>query len=468
LASEHGNEQKLEAYGGFEYKNMIHSGYKHCFVSAVMTAFADHYPLELKPDHIWQLILEGVSNHVSKYPEELRNKFVVHEGKMGLDINCDDFVKGSLDNDWPRLLTDFSKQIKKNTKNDVYEAIVGERFSNTTDIEFAAREASLMSIVRNYFEYSCSTCCGIPSITLDGTKQDWVNLRERVKKLRQFMMPAFGDLWLETLDSVLSKFVDVYDDKVDILFWKSIAKYNSSYGSGSDTWISGWINCLFPYIKGGLRENIHCIPWNKLKKFVGNNGKNDGSGPSVSDFGKSFCWSNVTWNCFDKSYNLIFKAGFGGVSQNTDTFALTPEIGWAIVEKVEPLQSILPYSHYNGRSVDRENFLKIHDMNEEEEKKARTEEFMRKYHQKTDEDEYRLFDTMHDIVDAIIKLPMVITVNHSYSQFLIGLSEKSNEKIVSLVMESVQSLIPNESLLMDEFNFITFDTLPQKYAEMDL
>lgn len=60
--------------------------HKNGFIGAAINAFRSHYPLEMKPIHFWLLIMQGVAEHVNQNAEELRSKWVNHEGKMVLVI----------------------------------------------------------------------------------------------------------------------------------------------------------------------------------------------------------------------------------------------------------------------------------------------------------------------------------------------------------------------------------------------
>jgi hypothetical protein len=66
----------------------------HLFVQSALIAFTNHFPLELRPDMIFQLILEGLSRHVNMNSEALRSKFVRHEGKDVIKIDRDEFRLG--------------------------------------------------------------------------------------------------------------------------------------------------------------------------------------------------------------------------------------------------------------------------------------------------------------------------------------------------------------------------------------
>ena len=67
---------------------------------------------------------------------------------------------------------------KANTVEGVAE-LVCPPFSNTTPIEDIAQKITIMDICKNYFDYKCTTMCGFPEITLEGTETDWRMLKEQ-------------------------------------------------------------------------------------------------------------------------------------------------------------------------------------------------------------------------------------------------------------------------------------------------
>jgi hypothetical protein len=50
------------------------------------TAHTNHYPIRIKPDDIWLLIVQAFSNHVNSNSEELRQYFVDFDGKKELIV----------------------------------------------------------------------------------------------------------------------------------------------------------------------------------------------------------------------------------------------------------------------------------------------------------------------------------------------------------------------------------------------
>ena len=144
------------------------------FVEAVHTAYDKHYPLVLSPDIIWQCVAQGFAIHVNKNAEKLRHMFVAHEDKKQLVIRVDDFIKGSPDNDWEQALGTFSDEIRKNVGDEIHGLLTPD-FSTTGPVEKAASQVVLMNTFKEYFDFMCCTRCGIPSITLEGTVEDWKN-----------------------------------------------------------------------------------------------------------------------------------------------------------------------------------------------------------------------------------------------------------------------------------------------------
>jgi len=62
--------------------NQIKASHENGFVAAAAEAFSRHYPLVMAPQHVWMMILQGVSMHVGENSEEMRSKWVNHEGKQ--------------------------------------------------------------------------------------------------------------------------------------------------------------------------------------------------------------------------------------------------------------------------------------------------------------------------------------------------------------------------------------------------
>jgi hypothetical protein len=89
--------------------------------------------------------------------------------------------------------------------------------------------------------------CGIPSITLLGTREDWANLRAKLDRL-----PDFGSepaKFATRLRPILNRFVLSFDaprSEEVTSFWNRIVKGDPSSGSGMPPYkVSGWLMGFF-------------------------------------------------------------------------------------------------------------------------------------------------------------------------------------------------------------------------------
>lgn len=292
------------------------------FVYAIHCAYADHLPLVLSPDDLWLCIAQAFGLHVNLHAEALRDRLVSHRGQLTIEVRRDEFVMGSADNDWPGVFEELSQQLAHHL-GDVANLIVAD-FSTTTAVERGVSQIVLMSAMQPYFKYGVTTLCGIPSITLLGTPDDWRAIRRRAETFAQYDL----ERWISALRPILDQFVAASTGDVDRHFWQSV--YKLLDGSGGP-YVSGWINALFPYTKryaespsshsGELRVNEFAYRWEDAS------GENR---PTSSQFPWGLSRAPFVWHCYLTDFPMEFVGGFVGVSQNPVTMAVRPAIGWAV------------------------------------------------------------------------------------------------------------------------------------------
>merc|ERR1711939_770663 len=299
------------------------------FLTTCLTAFARHLPLALTPDHLWSLISYGFAKHVDQNAEALRHHFVQHEGKKRLLVRVDHFsmsggVKGAGTPAelWERdVFPDFSSQIREHIGPTVHDAIAGS-FSTSDNVAKAAHEIVLMSAMKNYFSYGMMTCCGIPQISLMGSREDWVALRTRAEQLSALGEGAGCSLtkWMACLLPVLDEFIAAYDGHVNYGFWQSMVKLrDTGGGSGSYSFISGWIQILYPYLASG-RVNGNMRPWQEMYF----------AGPQLDEFPPISSAAPVDWEYYGVTHNMHFHAGFAGMVQDPASGEVSPALGWHV------------------------------------------------------------------------------------------------------------------------------------------
>eukprot|EP00969_Alexandrium_andersonii_P155470 6874262-Alexandrium_andersonii.AAC.1 len=63
-----------------------------------------------------------------------------------------------------------------------------------------------MDATKSFFSFACMTACGFPSVTLEGTADDWALLRANAEKLvSERGVPDFAAAWLPALLPLLDK-----------------------------------------------------------------------------------------------------------------------------------------------------------------------------------------------------------------------------------------------------------------------
>lgn len=331
---------------------VISEGHPHGFITAAVSAFANHYPLAVRPQHFWLMILQAIATHVDLNAEEVRAKWVAHMGKKELVVQRDHFVLGK-PNDWAGVVMGsddaFLSQIAANVVPGVM-ADIAPAFTDTSAEENIAGAITVMDIAKHFFSFKCCTCCGFPSVTLEGTLDDWRTLRANAEALvRARCTSDFAKKWCAALLPLLDKFVDEYQlglplattafaRKPDEKFWNSMVKRGGTSGSGSRTWFSGWINIFFPYIE--QHWNPWAVPYSPSNGYVkeGRDGGHYGmqapkgvDGPDVADFPKGLGAAPVTWDYHGQALKLEFKAGFVGATQDAQTKLVRPKVGWFVV-----------------------------------------------------------------------------------------------------------------------------------------
>lgn len=290
------------------------------FLRAIHHSFDCHAPLILSPDDVWVTIIQGFSHHVNANAEALRKHFVQHEGQKYIEIQRDGFTKGSPDNDWMGGFDEFSDKIAEHVGG-VRDLLVSD-FSTTTAISRAASQVVLMDAMQAYFSYGCRTCCGIPNITLEGTQDDWEYMVDRARALAQFGCED----WVNVLITVLGRFVDAFKGLADQKVWQSL--YHEGGGSGGP-FVTGWVNALFPYIKGPKGD---CTRINRYSLSL-EEGRGFYAGPCTSDMPSGMASVPFKWLYHSEVYMMKFLGGFLG-AYVSPTGSVRPAFGWAVAENV--------------------------------------------------------------------------------------------------------------------------------------
>ncbi len=295
-------------------ENLLHFG-KDAFYKCVVEAYARHKSLTITPDMIWLLICQGFARYVNAHTEQLRNQIVSHTGKMDLIIETDKNLL-SEDIDWATLFDGFGSKIDQYTKSGIAKTIIAD-FTTTGPTERIASQITLMETVKSYFTFRVVRfVCGIPSITLKGTPDDWQRVFDKTLQLKQYKIGR----WINSLKPILTEFVNAAKGQPNQMFWQRIVKkrkVNQLNGGGCSyerTKLDGWLLRLFPNEEGKTRSVVvygHKMPSERVRvDFKYQN--YDNLGNLISETPMELC------------------AGFVGAEEDKAANMLTPKIGWLV------------------------------------------------------------------------------------------------------------------------------------------
>ena len=312
LAEDHLPKEKLVTSSFSDLKN-LKAWDKDNFYQCVVYAYACHKSLALSPDMIWLLISQGFARYVNAHAEELRPKLVDHTGKMDLVVQ----FKTKKD-DWPKLIEGFATQIDQHTKGEIAKTITAN-FTTTGPVERVASQITLMESAKKYFNYiAMRLSCGIPSITIQGTPNDWEAVLSKTKKLEEY---GLGE-WTKSLEPILQEFIRASEGRPNQQFWKCMVKQQpieklKGGGCSMDkpTELDGWF----------------------LKLFPDENGEILSSTPHTKNMASEMVVVGFKYRIVDHLTNAVLgekpmelRAGFIGAEEDSKTNTLTPKIGWLV------------------------------------------------------------------------------------------------------------------------------------------
>lgn len=286
-------------------------------IGGFLEAYKEHRPVTISPpDIMWLLICQGFGQHVNNNAEELRSKFVDFQGGQKLlEVIREVSSESSLEEfPWESIFPEFTEKIGgAYTGKELTETLSAD-FTTTTNASLIASQITIMESVKKYFKYKVTMIgCGIPSVTIEGTTEDWEKILTKLDFLAQYDL----EWWTSALKPIIEEIIDTKSGKFNKEFWMDMIRYHREglYGSKQD--IDGWLVKFYPYGSDKKRRNLK-----KVKSL------NDLPSEIVK---VPFVFSvNSDANTTVASYNMEFWAGFFGLTQDSETYNLKPVIGWAI------------------------------------------------------------------------------------------------------------------------------------------
>ena len=305
----------------------------HPILKGYYQSYVNHMPVSINPDILWMLIVQGFSRHIDQNAEKLRNKFVDFDGKKELTVNGDELTIEEITKEgWERTFKEFVEKIKENAGESMIKLITPS-FSTTTPTIQVSSQIAIMSCFKNYFKFiRLWGGCGFPYINLEGTLNDYEELKRKVEKLMGYDI----DDWIKELIIIIKKIVETKKGKIDIDFWKNMIINEEAMeprGSGELTKvnnINGWLLNFYPYYK--IDDSFERCE--KLKRRKDFNKPIDVE--HLKYLPEEFIEVPLTMlhKITLKETELSVKTGFLGMIQEKNGL-IKPEIGWFISNMID-------------------------------------------------------------------------------------------------------------------------------------
>lgn len=327
----------------------------HPFLAAAHWAFADHRPLALSPDMIWQLLVQMAAEEVHAAPEKYRGLFSEHaHGHRTLEVRRDHFILGRNDNNWPGVFAELERRVVSKAPDSPARDFA-HVFSTSSATEIAARQVVLLKAASPFYNYQMSTWCGIPRIELHGTVDDWRWIRTRLHGLQQFNM----ERRVKAMMPVLDECVAAAEGKATPAFWKSYYKYDSESGS---SYVSGWINVFFVGEDDKMLDRVldPNFSWITPPEQKTNGGALNLPLALTTD---SYVSNGVIdvdfiWQYLEQTIPMRWRVGFMGVAQDRESKTLRPVIAWQVLRAKLHSEERKAADHLSGvKSLD---FFTLH------------------------------------------------------------------------------------------------------------
>ncbi|KAN0038508.1 hypothetical protein ACTA71_000686 [Dictyostelium dimigraforme] len=298
-------------------------GSSNSFIYSAWDAYNNHHHLEIRPDNIWMAIISQFSFYVNKYYKELDDIFVdfrIEDGKKKELTLVSDYP--ILDAPFDKLVMEMVEQIGNNIKDPSIKDWIIAEFSTTTPSDKVAFGSALMSITKKYYFYSMRSRCGLPKVTLNGTVEDWINLKERAIRLKEFNNKEdHMNKWLSYLLPILDNFIESSRGNPNTKWWNKIVDFRSRSGGGI---LTGWLSAFCLFNEDGDYEDD--VPFTLCLD------KTETIWPKVSQDHIPYGYTSTPISLTDFSGTKFNSTIYSGhITKKIDGTKFTPLIDWFII-----------------------------------------------------------------------------------------------------------------------------------------
>ncbi len=285
------------------------------FFDVVALAYAKHYALEINPDDIWLMILDGIRLHVKSNRKKLKDRFIALGTDSSITVLDNSLTPESTHKEWFWTIANLfdSLQAKLPAETGIP---LKTKFSTTSPVDYNISRTMTMAVASQYYSYSVYTLCGIPKIKVNGTKDDWMLLKDSFNRLAEQLDMKW---WANALNPVLDEFVNTFDGKINLKHWKNIYKRFKPEGCGNPRF-NGWISRFLPYTKDDRSDEEKYVKhtnWAEQLDFY--------------NIPKGITFVDVQWNYLGEKIPLKLYTGFIGIQVDTTANYLKAARGYALL-----------------------------------------------------------------------------------------------------------------------------------------
>ena len=294
---------------------------KSSLIQGLVLAYKNHYPITITPDMIWILVLQGFSRFMEKYENLVRERLVNFQGKKDLKIERLAYSPATATKEvWDGIIKEFVEKIGKHVGQECIDNLECN-FSTTSQVAQVTSQVAIMSAMKQYFNYKVLMAgCGISSITLEGSIQDWEKIKSKLEFLSTKGLEWYTKHLIPIIDKILeSKNYYNYNGQLNeelIEFWKGMVRVKGKGGLYDPLIINGWIVKFIPNLSKKTPEVYEEISEKQVPDQI------------IS------CPMELTWIISPEKkidYKCSLFSGFYGMIQDKETFNVRPVIGYAIV-----------------------------------------------------------------------------------------------------------------------------------------
>jgi hypothetical protein len=235
------------------------------FLGLLSYCYSSHHSISISPEDFWILMLSEITKEVASNVEDYRQFFTQSKEKETISVFSDSLIELPVDS--------VSKILASKVLFD--SSVLFQNFSTETPIVKETIQALFCDMAAPYYSYSMF-CCGIPSISVKGKKEDWIKVKNGIESLIKQFNTVNLNKYLDKISPILNNFIMIFDDVVDFDFWKDIFT-QKNVGSGGQLQINGWIQNMFvkDFSEGAMlnffTDNCGVVQYEQLqtkKEFV--------------------------------------------------------------------------------------------------------------------------------------------------------------------------------------------------------